>query len=283
MPLYRRGPGFLAAHLDAPLKHAYGPPDDSAELALEIDLRLFSVYFLVAESLSTFVGYRIAQHCLRGCRVWFLSPTARMWIGAFYCALKISLIDYAFRGSAYFNCTLVIMIWYAVYAVMALGFHFGPLQFLFFDYIPKSEMTRSVYHRLVFLCKQVSSRFEFYVLQRWLTLPPVLDGGDTVLPSASLVTDLSPSSIASPPPTGFSRVLGFFGRVVDVNISQWNLSVCGQWAPALVAAGRSAAARPESLVAAFEARFVFMMQHDGLLLGFFLMVRLPASSPCCCS
>lgn len=276
MPLYRRGPGFLAAHLDAPLKQAYGPPDDSAarEFTLEIDLRLFSVYFLVAESLATFVGYRITQHCLRGCRVWFLSPTARMWIGFFYCSLKISLIDYAFHGSAYFTCTLLITIWYAVYAVMALGFHFGPLQFLFFDYIPKSKMTRSLYHRLAFVCKEVSSRLEFYALQRWLALPPVLDDGNSVAPVAPLGSDLSPTSIASPPPMGFSRVHGFFGREVDVNITQWNLSVCAQWAPALVATGRGTATRPECLIDAFEARFLFMMQRDGLLLGFFLMVGL---------
>lgn len=95
MPLYRRGPGFLAAQLNPPawsLRQAYGPPDDREAAGIDLDLRLFSVYFLVAESLATFVGYRITQHCLRGCRVWFLSPSARMWIGFFYCSLKISLV-----------------------------------------------------------------------------------------------------------------------------------------------------------------------------------------------
>lgn len=302
MPLYRRGPGFLARPLSPatawPLQHAYGPPDDrEGRAAGELDLPLFSLYFLLAETLATFVGYRIAQHCLRGCRVWFLSPTARMWIGVCYCSLKISLvrvslpfvgcvtvggtdcgvslsalqIDYAFHDSAYFKCSLLIMVWYFVYAVLALGFHFGPLQFLFFDYIPRSKMTRSLYHRAALVCQQVSSRLEFYVLQRWLSLPPVLDDATAVVPAAAVSQPAQ--SIASPPPAGFSRVVGFFGRVVEVHIAQWNLSVCHQWAIALASGGRGAAARLDGVPDCFEARFIFMMQRDGLLLGFFLMVR----------
>lgn len=168
------------------------------------------------------------------------------------------------------------MLLYAVNAVMALGFHLGPLQFLFFDYIPKHKMTQSLYHRMTAVCQQVSSRLEFYALQRWLALPPVLDESNVVVPSASLVANGSrqaPASVQSPPSSGFSRVNGFFGRELVVNISQWNLSVCAQWTPTLITSGRCAATALESVSDAFETRFLFMMQHDGLLLGFILMVR----------
>ncbi|POM81429.1 hypothetical protein PHPALM_606, partial [Phytophthora palmivora] len=174
MPLYRRGPGFgfsRPAALGIGYS-SYGPPDDSTH-TMELDLRLFSAYFVVAEPLATFVGYRIAQHCLRGCRVSFLSPSQRMWIGFFYCWLKIRLIDYAFHGTAYYKLSLLIMIVYFVYALLAFGFHFGPLQFLFFDYIPRNKMTQSLIYKLALLCKEVSARVEFYVLQQLICRPPL--------------------------------------------------------------------------------------------------------------
>lgn len=99
-PLYRRGPAWFnaAPAYDSqwPTQHLYGPPDgrdapcDLSRFAF--DYELFSVYFLVAESLSTYVGYRITQHCLRGCRVTFLSPASRMLIGVLYCSMKIKLV-----------------------------------------------------------------------------------------------------------------------------------------------------------------------------------------------
>ena len=91
-PLYPGGPGFGfpgPSGLDWP--HSHGLQDD-VTLSMARDLRLFSCYFVVAESLATFLGYRIAQHCIRGCRVYFLSPSQRMWIGFVYCWLKIRLV-----------------------------------------------------------------------------------------------------------------------------------------------------------------------------------------------
>lgn len=94
-PLYRRGPAFHASAEASPwqprLFASYGPPAEHMP-ALAGDLELFSLYFLVAETLSTFVGYRITQHCLRGCRVSFLSPAARLLIGILYCSMKIKLV-----------------------------------------------------------------------------------------------------------------------------------------------------------------------------------------------
>ncbi|KAF1782980.1 hypothetical protein GQ600_17726 [Phytophthora cactorum] len=232
MPLYRRGPGFgfsgpagLDVSGSSAWAHSYGSP-----------------------SLATFVGYRIAQHCLRGCRVYFLSPSQRMWIGFFYCWLKIRLIDYAFHGTAYYTLSLLIMVVYFVYALLAFGFHFGPLQFLFFDYMPRSKMTQSLIYKMALLCKEVSARIEFYVLQQLICRPPLETPSDLVLTQA----------------VGFSRVTSFFGREVDVNIELWNSSMCQQWAMTLSSAARSNASR------VFECRFMFVMQHDGLLLGFFM-------------
>ncbi|ETN24580.1 hypothetical protein PPTG_00835 [Phytophthora nicotianae INRA-310] len=283
MPLYRRGPGFSfsgPAGLDFDGNHAwphsYGPPVDSVR-SLELDLRLFSAYFLVAESLATFVGYRIAQHCIRGCRVYFLSPSQRMWIGFFYCWLKIRLIDYAFHGTAYYTMSLLIMVVYFVYALLAFGFHFGPLQFLFFDYIPRSKMTKSLIYKMALLCKEVSARIEFYVLQQLICRPPLETRDRNAMTSSPFATHPLEHQ-TSHKAAGFSRVTSFFGREVDVNIELWNSSMCQQWAMTLSSAARSTASRVRSKCgdstvltnSAFECRFMFVMQHDGLLLGFFM-------------
>ncbi|KAG6956372.1 hypothetical protein JG687_00010642 [Phytophthora cactorum] len=285
MPLYRRGPGFgfsgpagLDVSGSSAWAHSYGSPVDSAR-SFEMDLRLFSAYFLVAESLATFVGYRIAQHCLRGCRVYFLSPSQRMWIGFFYCWLKIRLIDYAFHGTAYYTLSLLIMVVYFVYALLAFGFHFGPLQFLFFDYMPRSKMTQSLIYKMALLCKEVSARIEFYVLQQLICRPPLETRDRNAMTSSPIATHpLEPQTSCSHKAVGFSRVTSFFGREVDVNIELWNSSMCQQWAMTLSSAARSNASRVRSKCAdaviladsVFECRFMFVMQHDGLLLGFFM-------------
>lgn len=276
MPLYRRGPGFglsSPAALEAGgWPRFYGPPDDSAS-SLAPDLRLFSMFFLVAETLATFVGYRIAQHCLRGCRIYFLSPLQRMWIGVFYCWFKIRLIDYAFHGSAYYTTTLVIVVVYFVYALLAFGFHSGPLQFLFFDCIPRSKMTQSLIYKTALLCKEVSKRIEFYVLQQLICRPPIETRNRDAMTSSTIATHPLPPAKCSGT-VGVSRVTSFFGREVVVNIELWNSSMCQQWAMALSAAARSSASRVRAKLGdiatdAFECRFMFVMQQDGLLLGFF--------------
>jgi hypothetical protein len=282
MPLYRRGPAFGLWGPTGPdgaaWPRSYGPPDDSAR-SMELDLRLFSVYFVLAETLATFVGYRIAQHCLRGCRVSFLSPSQRMWIGFFYCWLKIRLIDYAFHGTTYYVVTLLIMVLYFVYALLAFGFHSGPLQFLFFDCIPRSKMTQSLIYKMALLCKKVSKRAEFYVLQQLICRPPLETRDRDAMTSSTIVTHpLEPQDAAPSETIGLSRVTSFFGREVDINIEVWNSSMCQQWALALSSAARSSASRVrskcEDVAAAsasvFECRFMFVMQHDGLLLGFFM-------------
>lgn len=191
-------------------------------------------------------------------------------------------IDYVFHGTAYYTLSLLIMVVYFVYALLAFGFHFGPLQFLFFDYMPRSKMTQSLIYKMALLCKEVSARVEFYVLQQLICRPPLETRDRNAMTSSAIATHpLEPQGAASSCSTktvGFSRVTSFFGREVDVNIKLWNSSMCQQWAMALSNAARSNAVRIRNKfvnVAAiadcvFECRFMFVMQHDGLLLGFFM-------------
>ncbi|KAI9895581.1 hypothetical protein PsorP6_018400 [Peronosclerospora sorghi] len=279
MPHYRRAPGFgFSGPTDLDV---YGPPEDVKHL-MERELRLFSSYFVVAESLATFLAYRIAQHCIRGCRVYFLSPSQRLWIGFVYCWLKIQLIDYAFHGTAYYIMTLLSMVVYFIYAFLAFGFHFGPLQFLFFDYMPRSKMTQSFVSKLLILCKNVSTRIEFYVLQQLICSPPLETRDRDAMTSSRISTHPfeahNTAPLCSSQTIELSRITSFFGRTLDVNIKIWNSSMCQQWAMPLSAAARSNSTRIRRNVAdvfasadsVFECRFMFVMQHDGLLLGFFL-------------
>uniref|UniRef100_K3WKW8 Uncharacterized protein n=1 Tax=Globisporangium ultimum (strain ATCC 200006 / CBS 805.95 / DAOM BR144) TaxID=431595 RepID=K3WKW8_GLOUD len=282
-PLYRRGPAFSApAAYDSqwPLQHLYGPPDDRMrsprDASRAFDYELFSIYFLIAESLSTYVGYRITQHCLRGCRVTFLSPTTRLLIGVLYCSMKIKIIDYTFHGSAYYMFSLLIMIWYFAYATLALGFHFGPLQFLFYDYIPRSKMTQSLFHKLASLCAKVSTRLELYVLQHLCMPPPANTPQEVNTSTLQMMAEKSEPTAyakhdhAQPPLPGFSRISLVFGRVVDVQIDMWNRSMYQQWSMTLITSARRSAVRVRDLLDVFECRYMFVMQQDGLLLGFFM-------------
>ncbi|TDH72596.1 hypothetical protein CCR75_006106 [Bremia lactucae] len=282
-PFSRRGLGFGfsgPAGLDG--RTLYDPPVDLTH-SMDLDQRLFSAYFLVAEPLATFVGYRIAQHCLRGCRVSFLSPSQRMWIGICYCWLKIQLIAYAFHGTAYYILSLVLIIVYFVYAFLAFGFHFGPLQFLFFDYIPRTKMTQSLIYKMARVCQNVSTRVECYILQQLLCCLP-LEMRDcnamtaSSIPATHPLEPFKPMSRNSNRAMGFSRVTSFFGRQLNVSIELWNHSMCQQWILPLSSGARATASRVKTTCAnenvrndaVFECRYMFVMQHDGLLLGFFL-------------
>lgn len=187
-------------------------------------------------------------------------------------------IDYTFHGSAYYNFSLLIMIWYFAYAVLALGFHFGPLQFLFYDYIPRSKMTQSLFHKLASLCAKVSTRLELYVLQHLVCMPPPSNTRQEVNTSTlqMMAEKSEPTSFANdhhPLLPGFSRISLVFGRAVDVQIDMWNRSMYQQWSLSMITSARRSAVRVRDLLDVFESRYMFVMQQDGLLLGFFMAVR----------
>lgn len=191
-------------------------------------------------------------------------------------------IDYTFHGSAYYTCSLLVMIWYFAYAALALGFHFGPLQFLFYDYIPRSKMTQSLFQKLAAVCAKVSTRAELYVLQHFVCMPPppsarqeVNTSGLQMMAEKSEPTSACHARLPALQP-GFSRMSLVFGRVVDVQIELWNRSLYHQWLPTLVTCARSTATRVRDLLDVFECRYMFVMQQDGLLLGFFMVVRCPS-------
>lgn len=188
-------------------------------------------------------------------------------------------IDYTFHGSAYYTFSLLLMIWYFAYALLALGFHFGPLQFLFYDYIPRSKMTQSLFQKLATMCAKVSTRLELYVLQHLVCMPPPANARQEEVNTSGLVMMAEKSeptafcNAAQPLQPGFSRISLVFGRVVDVQISLWNRSLYHQWSPTLMNCGRSTATRVKDLLDMMECRYMFVMQQDGLLLGFFMAVR----------
>lgn len=188
-------------------------------------------------------------------------------------------IDYTFHGSAYYTFSLLLMIWYFAYALLALGFHFGPLQFLFYDYIPRSKMTQSLFQKLATMCAKVSTRLELYVLQHLVCMPPPANARQEEVNTSGLVMMAEKSeptafcNAAQPLQPGFSRISLVFGRVVDVQISLWNRSLYHQWLPTLVNCGRSTTTRVKDLLDVMECRYMFVMQQDGLLLGFFMAVR----------
>lgn len=168
------------------------------------------------------------------------------------------------------------MVVYFVYALLAFGFHFGPLQFLFFDNMPRQKMTQSLIYKMALLCKQASIRIEFYLLQQLICGPPLETRDRDAMTSSPITTH--PPDATSVHSTQVTRVTSFFGREVEVNIELWNSSMCQQWALVLSSTARTRASRvgPECLDAfactdrVFESRFTFLMQHDGLLLGFFM-------------
>jgi hypothetical protein len=98
-PLYRRGPdwGHRIHSAQWPDAQLYGPPVALDALRAmdhvrEFDCRMFAFYFLLTETLATYLGYRITQHLLRGRGLFVLPPTLRVWIVFSYCALKIKLV-----------------------------------------------------------------------------------------------------------------------------------------------------------------------------------------------
>lgn len=274
-PLYRRGPDL--AHpirsTQWPAQYSYGPPDDVflavRSFRREFDSRLFSLYFLVAETLATYLAYRIAQHCLQGCRVKFLSPGVRLWIGCCYCALKITLIDYAFHGSAYFALSLLIMIVYFFYAFKALSFHSGPLQFLFFDCAGRknTKATPSVMDRVLSVGRRVANAVRYIMLQQLVEVPRV-DGRYATQLVASSTNMMTGPQVASK----HSRVQLFFGHSVEVDVDVWNRTVTNQWFHPLLCAAKYQCARvPTTVQNQMEARFIILIRHDGLILAFYLV------------
>lgn len=198
------------------------------------------------------------------------------------CGRACAQIDYTFHGSAYYTFSLALVLWYFANAALALGFHLGPLLFLFYDSMPRRKLAQTALQKLAALAATFSARAELYVLQHLACMPPppgAARRADVDTAGLHMVAGKSEAAAAfcdaqhPAPPPGFSRMTLVFGRVVDVQIDLWNRSLFLQWLPTLVSCGRGAARRVHDLLDVFECRYMFVVQRDGLLLGFFMAVR----------
>jgi hypothetical protein len=148
------------------------------------------------------------------------------------------------------------MSWQAVCTIAVIGFLL--LQLLPIDGVRKWSLSHSLVRGAVRRCKEVATRVDLHCLQlyqRHATLPLIVTANDSAVAKNTL---------------GMTRVKGFFGREVCVGIEEWNLCMCRGRVGALAAAARRHAARTAGDP---ETRFLFSMQHDGLLLKLSQVVR----------
>jgi hypothetical protein len=254
LPIIHRGPP-LSSEIDSfdwPRHVSYGPPFIQA---FQLDTQLFAAYFLIMETLATFIAYYIAQHCLNGCRVKFLGPNSRFIIGSIYCALKMSLIKNAFHGSIYYVFSLIVTLIYFGYAFAAVGFHQGPLQFLFFDGSFKSrKIADTILQRFYLICKDFTIFTRYVFLQRTMNMPN------------HSVHEVQVVKVTE----GFSKIYSMFGQVIDVNIQAWNDAMARQWYGSILSIANTKSFKVVNHMLCSESRFVFLIQNDGLVTNILL-------------
>lgn len=259
-PLYRRGPDW-AHRIDSaqwPPGQQYGPPFAGLDHLREFDCRMFALYFLVTESLATYLGYRITQHLLRGRGLVVLAPTLRVWIVFVYCALKIRLIDYAFHGSLYSIVSTITAFCFALCTLIAIVFHFGPLQFVFAD--SRRHSGRFSIWQLLNELKNfvVKQHFHEYALDIASRKSQIVDSS-SIGPVAKASSD-APGVALVPWP-----LLGSF----ELNIKTWNEWFVHHTLKSIVLAAKkrgSPVPATQPFAGLFESRFVVLMLQGGLVL-----------------
>lgn len=163
------------------------------------------------------------------------------------------------------------MILYFVYSFMALGFHLGPLQFLFYDYMPHSKTTKSLFEKTVASAKELATRTEIYVLQQFVCVPQ--SPHEYIAERNPLALVATKDTSTEPCCSGFSKLSVLFGRDVSVRIDLWNRQFLEHWSARLLMTSRRQAVAVQDLMETYECRFVFVMQFDGLLLALFPTVQ----------
>ncbi|GLD97483.1 hypothetical protein PINS_up006167 [Pythium insidiosum] len=232
-PLYRRGPNWSSRILSAqwPAAQSYGPPlahdaEPAFEHVREFDYRMFALYYLVAESLATFLGYRITQHLLRGKRLCVFTPTVRLWITVLYCALKIRLIDYAFHGTVYLIVSSVLAFCFIVCALLAIVFHFGPLQFVFVNVVARRRGARVRSVERPTLARLLEDIKRFFVKQYFHEHAlALITKHHEPLPTLALWDASTPDMV---------RINWLFGSTLKMTIASWNEWLTRQSLTALV-------------------------------------------------
>ncbi|KAF0696697.1 Aste57867_12551 [Aphanomyces stellatus] len=229
--------------------HSWGPPQPhTSPDSYDVDTQLFAIYFLVSETLATYLWFSIAAHCLQGTRIPFLTPTMRYTIGIFYAVLKMALLHYAFHSSLYFHITCVLTLSCLVLASIAMGWHRGPFWFLFYMKPPRLFQPFSLSwfcRHVVYLCMQGLSKSS--------------SSPDTLLPTDP--TD--PAAVQL-------QLLHKFN--VPLSIDMWNSTLIEHWRQSVMDYGDESYNRAPILDGSgVEARLLFAMQSNGLLVSFFLM------------
>ncbi|OQS01394.1 hypothetical protein ACHHYP_01076 [Achlya hypogyna] len=238
--IIRRGP---FADGGPALLHPWGPPRDEAE---PIDLELFSIYFLVTETVATYLWFSIAAHCLEGTRLpAFFSPWTRYIIGFAYAGVKLSLLQYAFQSSIYYHVTLVCTIVYLVLAAVAGVWRRGPMWPLFYG---RPLRVFEPYSLATFV-----QHIGYVVLQGLVSVPQPRD--------------------EQPPPPSIQLQLSKLRMHVDVNV--WNGTMVEHWRLALLSYGLQRRTTRDNLPY-YETRLLFAMQDDGLLISFYLLPPVPS-------
>ncbi|TMW64028.1 hypothetical protein Poli38472_014145 [Pythium oligandrum] len=264
-PLYRRGPNWTSRIHSAqwPSAHLYGPPVAHDVLPAmnhvrEFDCRVFALYFLLTESLATYVGYRIVQHCLQGRRLRFITPTTRLWITFVYSLLKLSLIDFAFHGSLYSFVSMMLAFFIAFSGLLAVGFHYGPLQLVFTDVIVRRKNDSRPFN----FQQIVQAIQRFCVRQHFREYALALARNDKEM--APPVISLSPTSCER------ARVTWLIAGTVEFEINAWNEWITRSVTKAIVKHARSRSKPSLHLEGTTEARFLVLVLENGLILDFLL-------------
>ncbi|OQS00705.1 hypothetical protein THRCLA_05887 [Thraustotheca clavata] len=238
----------------SPSRHPWGPPSPSFNDE-SMDMELFSIYFVITETLATFLWFAIANHCLEGTRVPFLSPAMRCCIGIIYAAAKLYLLQYAFRQTFYLHMTIVVTIICFGLAAIAFVWHRGPFWFFFF--VKPLRVFQPYYSINSFV-----QHIRYVVLQGLVPVPMPMD---TTTPS-SLVQGTLPSS----------SVQGTLSKLhVHVDIQSWNGAMIEHWRVAILDYGLDQRTTRDDLPY-YETRLLFAMQADGLLISFYLMPPTPS-------
>ncbi|KAJ0395633.1 hypothetical protein P43SY_003289 [Pythium insidiosum] len=265
-PLYRRGPNWSSRILSAqwPAVHNYGPPlahdaESAFEHVREFDYRMFALYYLLAESLATFLGYRITQHLLRGKRLCVFTPTVRLWITLTYCALKIRLIDYAFHGTVYLVVSSVLAFCFIVCALLAIVFHFGPLQFVFVNVVARRRGARVRSVERPTLARLLEDIKRFFVKQYFHEHALAL-----ITKHPEPLCSLAASDPSAP---GVVYISWLFGNSLKMHVASWNEWLTRQSLPALVNAKKPPAAGHDGKL---ERRYMVFVLRSGLIVDVLL-------------
>ncbi|ETV93049.1 hypothetical protein H310_12859 [Aphanomyces invadans] len=246
--------------------HIWGPPlPNAAKVDTQLDTHLFALYFLVTETLATFLWLSIAAHCLRGTRVPFLSLPMRFVVGCLYCVVKLALLEYAFHASLYFHISFMVAIIYLVLSTLAWGWHRGPLWFLYYMNPPRLFQPFSIHGCIQHIV---------YLVFQCIASPTTTTARPPPTPRPSQHTASSPSRSGTPSSAVSTplnvHMMGHFLHV-PLRLDIWNSTLTEHWRQAILYYGDDCRHRRLSPdMSATEARLLVAMDANGLLLHFYL-------------